>query len=127
MKKTSIIIFLILTFFIILLLQANFFQMFTIAGIMPNLFVIFILFVGLYGNSALGISFGVISGLIIDLIYSKNIGITAIMLCIIGYLGAYFDRNFSKENKITIIVMVGIATMIFEFRLLSNKFSDFKI
>ena len=114
MKKTSIIIFLILTFFIILLLQANFFQMFTIAGIMPNLFVIFILFVGLYGNSALGISFGVIGGIIIDLIYSKNIGITAIMLCIIGYLGAYFDRNFSKENKITIIVMVGIATIIFE-------------
>ena len=36
------------------------------------------------------------------------------MLCIIGYLGAYFDRNFSKENKITIVVMVAIATIIFE-------------
>ena len=36
------------------------------------------------------------------------------MMCTIGYLGAYFDRNFSKENKITIILMVAISTIIFE-------------
>ena len=114
MRKTSVIILLILTFFIIFFLQANIFQVFTIAGIMPNLFIIFVLFVGLYANAPLGISFGVIGGLIIDLVYSKTIGITAIMLCVIGYLGAYFDKNFSKENKITIIVMVGVATILFE-------------
>ena len=114
MRKTSVIILLILTFFIIFFLQANIFQVFTIAGIMPNLFIIFVLFVGLYANAPLGISFGVIDGLIIDLVYSKTIGITAIMLCVIGYLGAYFDKNFSKENKITIIVMVGVATILFE-------------
>ena len=114
MKKIGIVIGLIINFIIIFILQENIFQNFTIAGIMPNLFVIFILFVALYGNSILGISFGVISGLIIDLVYAKTIGVTAIMLCIIGYLGAYFDRNFSKENKITIVVMVAIATIIFE-------------
>ncbi len=58
--------------------------------------------------------FGVIGGLIIDLVYAKTVGITALMLCVIGYLGAYFDRNFSKENKVTIIVMVAIATALFE-------------
>ena len=62
----------------------------------------------------MGVSFGVICGLIIDFIYSKNIGITAIMLCIIGYLGAYFDRNFSKENKLTIIIIEALATIIYE-------------
>ena len=114
MKKTIITICLILTFFIIFFLQANVFQTFTIAGIMPNLFVIFILFVGLYANVTLGLSFGVICGLIIDFVYSKSIGITAVMLCVVGYLGAYFDKNFSKENKITIIVMVAVATIIYE-------------
>ena len=114
MKKASSIIFLILTFFLIFFLQANIFQNFTIAGVMPNLFVIFILFVGLSANTTLGVTFGVITGLMIDIVYSKNIGITAIMLCVIGYLGAYFDRNFSKENKITIIVMIAVATIIFE-------------
>lgn len=114
MKKTTVILLLILTFFIVFYLQANFFQMFTIAGIMPNLFVIFILVIGLSSNATVGILFGTISGLMIDFVYSKTIGITAVMLCIIGYLGAYFDRNFSKENKITIIIMSALATILFE-------------
>ncbi len=114
MKKTTIIFLLMITFFVIFLLQVNIFQNFTIAGVMPNLFVIFILFVGLSANVAVGVSFGVISGLMIDLIYSKSIGITAVMLCVIGYLGAYFDRNFSKDNKITIIIMVAASTIIYE-------------
>lgn len=114
MKKAGIVFFLILSFFIIFFLQANIFQAYTIAGIKPNLFIIFILFIGLYSNTTMGVSFGVVCGLIIDLVYSKNIGITAIMLCIIGYLGAYFDRNFSKENKLTIIIIGALATIIYE-------------
>ena len=115
MKKTTIILCLILAFFVLLYLQANLFQMFTIAGIMPNLFVIFILIISLSSNATLGISLGVLSGLMIDLVYSKSIGITAVMLCIVGYLGAYFDRNFSKESKITIIIMSALATVLYEF------------
>ncbi len=115
MKKATIIFALIITFFMIFCLQANVFQIFTIAGVMPNLFVIFILFVSLSSNGTVGISFGVVCGLIVDLVYSKTIGITAIMLCLVGYLGAYFDRNFSKENKMTIIIMSALATVLFEF------------
>ena len=115
MKKVTITLALIVTFFIIFYLQANVFQLFTIAGVMPNLFVIFVLVVSLSSNTTIGIFSGVISGLIIDLVYSKNIGITAVMLCLVGYLGAYFDRNFSKENKITIIIMSALATILFEF------------
>ena len=114
MKKIFIVLCLIIAFVIVFFLQANIFQVFTISGIMPNLFVIFILFIGLYSSTTMGVSFGVFCGLIIDLVYSKNIGITAIMLCIIGYLGAYFDKNFSKENKITIIIIGAIATIIYE-------------
>ena len=114
MRKASVTIILAIIFFVILFLQENIFQTFTIAGIMPNLFVIYILFIGLSANATVGISFGVIGGLIIDLLYSKTVGITALMLCLIGYLGAYFDRNFSKENKITIIIMVALATVVFE-------------
>lgn len=62
----------------------------------------------------MGLFFGVTGGLIIDFVYSKCIGITAIMLCIVGYLGAYFDRNFSKENKLTIIIMIMVSTIIYE-------------
>ena len=83
-------------FFMIFFMQSNIFSSFTIAGIKPNLIIIFVLFIGLFTTQSLGIGFGVVCGLLIDFIYGRVIGTTAIMLCIIGYLGAYFDRNFSK-------------------------------
>ena len=128
MRKTVIVLVLILAFLIIYFLQANIFNVFTIAGVKPNLFIIYILFIGLFANQFAGISFGVICGLILDLIYGKTIGVTAIMLCAIGYLGSYFDKNFSKENKLTIIVMVIGSTFIFEFGtyFLSSIILDFK-
>lgn len=49
------------------------------------------------------------------------------MLCVVGYLGAYFDRNFSKENKLTIIIMVAVSTIIYEagYYLLCSIILDF--
>lgn len=115
MKKVLIILGLILTFFLIYFLQINIFSNLTIAGIVPNLFVIFVLFVGLFVNSTVGIAMGVFVGIVLDLMYGKCIGISAVMYCIIGYLGTYFDKNFSKENKFTIILMCAGATIIYEF------------
>lgn len=115
MRKFAIIVSLIITFFIIYFLQVNIFSLFTIAGIKPNLFVIYILFIGLYATQFWGISFGVAFGLILDLIFGKTIGVSAVMLCVIGYLGSYFDKNFSKESRLTIIFMVIGATIVYEF------------
>lgn len=114
MKKIITVIGLIIVFFLIYFLQVNIFGNFTIAGIKPNLFIIYVLFIGLFANQILGISLGVIFGLILDMLYGKTIGISAVMLCVIGYLGSYFDKNFSKENKLTIIFMVAGATLVYE-------------
>ena len=114
MRKFWIVIGFIITFLIIYFLQVNVFSNFTINGIRPNLFIIFVLFIGLFANQFLGISFGIGVGLILDLLYGKTIGVIALMLCVVGYLGSYFDKNFSKENKFTIIFMVLGATFIFE-------------
>lgn len=114
MKKVAIVVGLLLGLFLVYLLQVNIFNSFTIAGISPNLFVIYILCIGLFANPILGISFGILTGLSLDLLYGRSIGISAVMLCIIAYLGAYFDKNFSKENKLTIMFMVAGATLIYE-------------
>lgn len=115
MRKLAIVISLILIFFLTYFLQVNIFSYFTIAGISPNLFVIYILFIGLYATQFLGTSFGVIFGLILDLLFGRTIGISAVMLCIVAYLGSYFDKNFSKESRLTIIFMVIGSTLIYEF------------
>ncbi len=114
MRRTVIIICLIIIFFITYFLQVNIFPFFTIFGVRPNVLIIFVLFVGLYTNRIVSMSFAVIFGLMLDFTYSKEIGVTAIMFCIVAYLASYFDKNFSKESRITIIIMVAISTIIYE-------------
>lgn len=114
MKKTIINTSLILTAIFLYFLQANFFSWFNIAGIMPNIFIIFILLIGLFGNRTMGSIYGFVIGLLLDLIIGVKIGINAIGLGLIGFLAAIFDKNFSKDSRMTIMVMVVVATVIFE-------------
>lgn len=114
MKKTITILLFIITFLILYFLQANFFSWFTIAGVKPNLFIIFTLFISLFAGIKVGIPFGIIMGLYLDMILGKNIGPSAIMLGVIGVIGGYFDKNFSKESRITIMLMAVGSTCIFE-------------
>lgn len=114
MKKVIINICLVISFIIIYVLHSNLFTWFKIAGIMPNLFVIFVLFIGLYASKYMGVIYGIILGAALDIFIGTKIGINAIMLGLIGFIGMIFDKNFSKENRITLIVMVMIATAVFE-------------
>ena len=114
MRKTIAIIVLIITFFIIYFLQANFFSWFTIAGVKPNIFIILTLFISLFAGMKVGIPFAIVSGLFLDIIIGKSIGIYSIMLGIIAVIGGYFDKNFSKESKLTIMLMVMGSTCVFE-------------
>jgi len=122
-KKTKInipalIIISLILFFVFQLLyflQTNIFPLIPIAGITPNLFVIFILVIGLYGNNFLAILYGIICGIWIDTLYSEVIGITSAMLCLIGFIATWFDTLWSKDEKISIIIMVILSTLLFEF------------
>lgn len=100
--------------FLLYFIQKNLFSNLKIAGIAPNIFIIYILFLGLYTNSKVSIAIGIFLGFILDCVYGKCIGISSTMFCILAYLTSYFDKNFSKDNKITIILMCIGATIIFE-------------
>lgn len=101
-------------FIILYFIQADFFSWFTIAGISPNIFIIFILFLGLFTDNLFSIIMSLITGLTLDLIIGKNAYITAIMFCLVAIIANYFDRNFSKESKLTIMIMVIGMTIICE-------------
>ena len=114
MKKVLIIFGIFITFFIIYFLQNDFFSWFNLAGIKPNLFIIYVLFIGMFVGKELGVSIGIFSGILLDFYIGRNIGTTAIMLGIVGYLGGYLDKNFSKDSKLTIIFVVIGSTCIYE-------------
>ncbi len=115
MKKVITIICLLIAFFIIYFLQANFFTWFTIAGVKPNLFIVLVLFMGLFAGKKIGAVLGLIFGFYLDLVIGRTIGISGIMLGIIGLLGEYFDKNFSKDSRFTIMLMVMGSTILYEF------------
>ena len=114
MKKIIIHLSLIITFIIIYILQATFFTNFTIAGVMPNIFIILVLYIGLYMGRSIGVIYGIIYGILIDIWIGTNIGITSVCLALIGLLGGIFDKNFAKDSRITVLLMGAISTVIYE-------------
>ena len=114
MKKVISIISIILVFFIIYFLQLNFFSWFNISGIKPNVFIILILFIGLFMNKNIACIAGFIMGIYLELLTSKQIGISAVVYAGIGYICGYLDKSFSKESKITIIGIVAGSTVVYE-------------
>lgn len=114
MKKILIIIALVATFLITYFLQSNFFSWFTIGGIKPNLFIILVLCIGLYAGKSIGSMLGILFGLLLDIFIGKSIGVSAILYGIVGFAGGYLDKNFSKDSKITIILMCIGATVFYE-------------
>lgn len=114
MKKFLIGVLMFFVFIILYFIQADFFNWFTIAGVSPNLFIIFILFLGLFTSGPFSISMAIITGIILDLVIGKTLGITAIMFCLVAIIAGYFDKNFSKESKLTIMIMVIGMTIICE-------------
>lgn len=114
MKKILTILLLIVIFLIIYLVQSNFFSWFNLAGVMPNLFIIFVLIIGLFSGEERGITFGIIFGISLDFFIGKNVGISGIMLGIIGFLGGYLNRNFSKDSRVTMIIMIILTTLLYE-------------
>ncbi|MBR3721075.1 MAG: rod shape-determining protein MreD [Clostridia bacterium] len=114
MKKTISIISLIIVFFILYFLQINFFSWFNIAGIKPNLFIVLELFIALFVGRKVAMPFGFFMGLYLDVLTGSQIGIASLMYLAIGFLGENLDKSFSKDSKLTILLMVSGCTVAFE-------------
>ena len=114
MKKVLINVIFILIFFITYFLQSNFFNWFTIAQVMPNLFVILVVWIGLFGNKFMGVTYGVLIGFFLDYLFRSKVGISAITIGLVGLIAKIFDKNFSKDSRITIMLIVGALTAFYE-------------
>lgn len=62
----------------------------------------------------MGIICGVIVGLLLDIFIGKSVGTSAIMLGIIGIMGVVLNKNFSKDSRLTVILMMVSSTLVYE-------------
>ena len=115
MKKILGKALILLTILLITLLQINILNKIYIFGVKINLFVILTTATALwYGLFAGGIS-GLISGFILDSIYEQSYGKYIILYTAIGCIVGSVNHIYKKENKIALIYVTGITTIIFEF------------
>ena len=117
MKKFLIYVGVSITFILIYFLQVIFFSGFTIAGVMPNIFIILMLYIGLYMGRARGVSYGIVFGIFIDLWTGKTLGLTSIALAVIGLSSGILDKTFSKDSRLIILLMGIACTIIYEVML----------
>lgn len=79
-----------------------------------KLFVILVLFIGLFTNKNKGTIYGLIIGMFLDFFVGSKLGIYTITLGLVGLVAGIFDKNFSKDSRMTIMLMVAGITASYE-------------
>ena len=86
------------------------------------MFVIFMMFIGLYMGRTMGTIYGIMAGILIDFWVGKNIGLTSVALALIGIISGALEKTLSKDSRITVLLMGVICTIIYEIALYFLQF-----
>jgi len=100
--------------FVITLIQTNLIGNIAVFGVKPNLFIVFIIVVGLTTGIETGAVVGFIVGLIMDSYSPTPVGIYTLLGLLLGLLSGVSNRNFFRDNYILTIAFAFIYTLLFE-------------
>lgn len=95
-----------------LVIQTTIIPYFPIMGIVPNTALVLIVVIALKVGRVKGAIFGLIGGLLQDILFASTIGINAFILFFVGYIVGFAEDSFSRENIINPIIFT-IAASIF--------------
>ena len=62
----------------------------------------------------MAIIYGAVYGIFLDLLYETRVGVNLIGLVIVGLIAILFNKNFSKDSRLTVMFMVFGTTILFE-------------
>jgi rod shape-determining protein MreD len=86
--------------FTILLLQTTFIPFISLSGYLPDLFLIYIVYVALQRGQIEATIIGFIIGLLQDIISLKFFGLTALSKTVSGFLAGYFYNENTSEQTL---------------------------
>lgn len=78
-------------------------------GIRPDLTIAAIVALSLVSGPLKGGVYGMITGLILDMLYGTSIGITALIYFLVGLLCGVFNRKFYAENQVFPVILAFFA------------------
>lgn len=114
MKKlvTALIVFFIII--ISLLIQINLLNIIPLFGVAANIGIVLVVGLSLMSGRFVGALTGGVYGLLVDVIFSKTIGINILLYILVGALTGHISNGFSKDNKAAMVMVVSITTVLFE-------------
>lgn len=114
MRKTLTSIIMLCVIGIAIFLQANLLEMIPLDGTSANIGIILIASLGLICGKFIGGITGAIYGLLYDISFGRAVGIYTGMYILVGVVSGTLNKNFSKDNKMSMILLISIITAIFE-------------
>ena len=114
MKKIVITLVVFLIIMISLLIQINLLNIIPLFGVVANIGIVLIVGLSLMSGKLVGGLVGGAYGLLVDVIFGKIIGINILLYALMGILTGHISNGFSKDNKTSMVMVVSIATVLFE-------------
>ncbi|MEN3013323.1 MAG: rod shape-determining protein MreD [Endomicrobiia bacterium] len=81
----------------------------------PNLFLSYIVFLGLFVSHTESVIYGFINGIVLDFIYLKIFGINSFLLTTIGYLVGWLNKRVNETFKKVQIIVLFLFSVIYFF------------
>jgi rod shape-determining protein MreD len=107
---------------VIYLIQTTFVLNFRFHGVAANLPLIYVVMVALlFGNRA-GLAAAALSGLYLDVLYSRAVGINIFIFCVIAILIDLFDEALFKDNSLTPLLLIFLGTVVYHALFLAHAY-----
>ncbi|MGC9156070.1 MAG: rod shape-determining protein MreD [Ferrimicrobium sp.] len=87
---------------------------FTILGVHPDFVMLMVAAVGVYRGREIGALTGFFAGLLVDSFLTTPFGISALVLCVVGYLAGEIERLDSGSPLALKILIVGATSVVGE-------------
>ncbi len=107
-------IFTYLTLIILLVLQTTIFRHLEVLHIIPNLVLVFVVCYSMYAEPAKATVFAVVAGFVTDIIQTRHLGFSALIMMFIALLYAIVSSDYIKSNIVTVVLGTFVATFIYE-------------
>ncbi|HZJ76667.1 MAG TPA: rod shape-determining protein MreD [Oscillospiraceae bacterium] len=96
------------------ILQSTLFQWIKIYGVVPNTSLILVISFAIYSGKNEGAVIGFFIGILQDIIFGRTIGLSALILMIVGYLVGLMDQKIFKDSLFIPFILTALTTVFYE-------------
>ena len=97
----------------IFILQCTLFKALSLAGISPNVLVLYTAAIGFMRGKKEGMFVGILAGVLTDLFYCDVFGVNVLIFMYVGYINGVFNKHFFPEDVRMPLLLIGASDLIY--------------